>query len=283
MLESMISKPEADYYRKKIELQANRYQDKNKELRKLNKRIRDKSILLARTNSAFQQNIMVLSRLISILSHDVRSPIANVVQTLNLINNKMLDLDESRGILIELENNGKRVLGFIHELLEWISEEKQSRIEHLDLKIINVIPVLSSVVDLYNSIAQYKDIKVDTAFSESVVEAMAEPNALKIVMRNLLGNAVKYTPPKGSIIVEAFSEENQTIIKVQDTGIGLDQNSVNKLQSGKLLAPLINGEVDSYGLGLQLCFHYIKMLNGVLSIESEPNRGTCIKITLPMN
>lgn len=281
MLESMISKPEADYYRRKIELHAIRYQEKNQELRKLNKRIRNKSLQLASTNSSLQQNIMVLSRLISILSHDVRSPIANVVQTLNLINDRHMDLEESRDILVELEINGKRVLGFINELLSWISEEKNSRIEHLELKVFNLIPVLSSVVDLYDSIAQYKEITVVTDFPESVVEALTEPNALKIVLRNLLGNVVKFTPHKGRIVVKAYQEGEMAVIKVIDSGAGLDVETLNKLKTGKALSPHANGDADSYGLGLRLCFHYVEKLKGTLEIESEPKNGTSIKITLP--
>ncbi len=283
MQEGMISKPEAEYYRHRIVAQTNQYKAKNQELQKRNRIIKQKTSALKIANLNLHQKNEILSRLISVLSHDVRSPIINVVQVLELINQGTLSPEESKTMLLELESNGRRVLTFIGNLLSWISVERSGAREEQSASEVDIIMLLNNVISLYKPIADYKHITLETTIDLPSLKARINADIFKLVIRNILSNAIKFTPPGGDVTISASDEINHIHISICDSGAGMNEEQIKNLFSGKLPSSKGSNLEEGMGIGFKLCRDYITQLRGTITVDSTPGKGSCFSVFLPLS
>ncbi|HCL06298.1 MAG TPA: histidine kinase, partial [Chitinophagaceae bacterium] len=111
-------------------------------------------------------------------------------------------------------------------------------------------------------------------------------NKLLQVAGNLISNAIKFTPVKGSVKVELsiqISKIKHLIIRVQDTGSGMDAETLQEIQKGEVLSSDGTSGEKGYGFGLKLVKHLVDKLNGGIRIESELGKGTLFEIRLPIS
>jgi len=105
---------------------------------------------------------------------------------------------------------------------------------------------------------------------------------IKTVIRNLVTNAIKFTPAKGTITISAVEEENNLLFSVSDNGIGMSQENVNKLfKIDESFSTVGTNKEKGTGLGLILCHEFIEKHNGKIWAESELNEGTTFYFTIP--
>jgi signal transduction histidine kinase len=147
-------------------------------------------------------------------------------------------------------------------------------------------------VHLYSIVQQieynYKPLLLDKAITfENAVSKnsfiFVDLDSLKIVLRNLLDNAIKFSQENGEIsIYTTEANTNFCQLVIQDSGLGMSQNTINELlEDNELLAKKSNSEIIGTGLGMQLCKQMIKKNGGTLAIESELNKGTKMILTFP--
>lgn len=147
-------------------------------------------------------------------------------------------------------------------------------------------------IHLYSIVQQieynYKPLLLDKAitFENSVsknIFIFVDLDSLKIVLRNLLDNAIKFSNENGKI--NFYTQEinpDFCDLTIEDNGIGMSENTIKELlQEGELLAKKSNSEIIGTGLGLQLCKQMIKKNSGTLVIESEINKGTKMILSFP--
>jgi signal transduction histidine kinase len=134
----------------------------------------------------------------------------------------------------------------------------------------------------YKPLLLDKSITFENAVSKNSF-IFVDLDSLKIVLRNLLDNAIKFSPENGEIniyTVETNTDFCQLVI--QDSGLGMTQNTINELlEDNELLAKKNNSEIIGTGLGMQLCKQMIKKNSGTLAIESELNKGTKMILSFP--
>jgi len=136
-------------------------------------------------------------------------------------------------------------------------------------------------IEIYNQIAKLKNIKLEFKSDEDIT-VFADRNMLFTVMRNLINNAVKFTPEKGKITVGIEKDMRWAKIWVKDTGIGIakeKQELVFEMANGSSAGT--SGETGK-GLGLFFCKEFVKMNNGDIYIESKAGKGTVISFTVPL-
>jgi len=147
-------------------------------------------------------------------------------------------------------------------------------------------------VHLYSIVQQieynYKALLLDRTITfENAVSKnsfiFVDLDSLKIILRNLLDNAIKFSHDNGEIrIYTVETNTNFCQLVIQDNGLGMNQDTINELLlENELLAKKSNSEIIGTGLGMQLCKQMIKKNGGTLAIESEPNKGTKILLTFP--
>ena len=280
--ENSISVNEANYYKRKIELQAEVYRKKNKELKHKNKLIRETGVELQKRNAVLNHTVEMLNWLVSVISHDVRAPLGNFTRMLGMMLDGSIAKEEHEEILQSLKNSGEHVYKLVDEMLDGIRLQRRKLDFYVDLVRQDLVPILMSIFSIYLPIAIRKRIDLTYNFSEEVIEALVDTDLFKIVIRNLLNNALKFTDEQGSVDISVSHEGDYVRLCVSDTGKGMDSKTIKAINDG--LVPEINKDRvdDGIGLGLSLCRNALLRMNSSLEIESSPGKGSKISMNFPI-
>ncbi|MBU8891348.1 MAG: tetratricopeptide repeat-containing sensor histidine kinase [Bacteroidales bacterium] len=253
----------------------------NRLLLKQNEKITDQRTEIANQNKDLLESNNTKDRLFQIIAHDLRSPLVSMESITQLVPYWIEEQDfESLSRLSKtLELSVNNVLSLIDNLLNWALNQQGKfpyKPENLKLK-----ENIAETIDVYRPIAQMKNINLKLQITKNVM-VFADRNMLFTVMRNLLNNAIKFTPEKGEIIVGVDSNQQYAKIWVADSGIGIPDNKkdeIFELANGRTKDT--KGETGK-GLGLFFCKEFVKLNNGDIYIESEKGKGTKITFTLPL-
>ncbi|WP_299107858.1 tetratricopeptide repeat-containing sensor histidine kinase [uncultured Tenacibaculum sp.] len=221
-------------------------------------------------------------KLFSIVSHDLRSS----VNALKSSNKVLIDNLESKN-LTALENllqknssivNG--AYGLLDNLLNWALLQTEQQYFYIDKHRLFIIA--EHVSYNYQPLLLEKELSFENTVSKKEV-IYADQESLKIVLRNLLDNAIKFSKPNGSIkIYSRNSSEDYCDLVIEDTGLGMSEETRLKLlEDSVLLNKKEHEDVIGTGLGLQLCKSMIKKNHGKFDIESELGKGTKMIVSLP--
>ncbi len=278
-----ISKTEADYYLKKIEKQAQIYKVQNTELKKKNKIIRQTTRDLKESNRTLSGTIEVLNWIIAVITHDVRAPLGNFSRVLSMMLAGDFEPSEHEEILESLKRSSDNVFKLINEMLDGIRLQRRKLGFLAELEIRDIIPILHSIIGIYLPIAQQKSINLQFSHDAEQIKAKIDSDLLKIVVRNLLNNAVKFTPEHGKISLAVTHSETSVQISITDNGIGMSKREVQTLRRGigPLRASNLRNGDGGVGLGFNLSRDALKKMKAKLMIDSIPDQGTTIKIQLP--
>ena len=260
----------------------------NKKRRRLNSLLikQNKKIIEQRTEITKQNDELILSnqtkdKLFQIIAHDLRSPLVSMESITQLIPYwvEEQDYDSLKKLSKTLELSVNNVLSLIDNLLNWALNQQGKfpyKPENLRLKE-NIL----ETIEVYRPIAEIKNIDLKFTFSKDLM-VFADRNMLFTVMRNLLNNAVKFTPEKGEIVVGIDNNQQFAKIWVKDSGIGIPK------EKREMVFELTNGHgkgtkgETGKGLGLFFCKEFVNMNNGDIFIESAKGKGTTITFTLPL-
>jgi signal transduction histidine kinase len=280
--ENMISKQEAEYLRHKIELQNTSYQQKNKELERSNKLINRQARQLKKSNRELQSSLSMLNRLISIISHDVRGPAANSAAALRMIKEGEIGATASHEIMGHVIDNLDAVTDLLAEIMVWIeSRSFKQGVDRL-MKDVNVLGTLQPVLKFFQGQVRQKNIRVDLQYKEKNLLSYTEPNIMKIVLRNILSNAIKFTPVGGEITIVCRKQPEHLELTISDTGVGMTQREIADLLKHGLKAKAGTSREIGMGMGLRLSLAYLKLLGVGFEIHSEVGEGTRFVLKLQL-
>jgi signal transduction histidine kinase len=143
-------------------------------------------------------------------------------------------------------------------------------------------PVIEKVMGLYSLTAEKKKIKISLQ-CEDPINIHADENMIYVTLRNILSNAIKFTREGKSVNIRCSTDGNNAIIAIEDEGIGMSADYLNKVLS--LEQPMLKKGTSNEkgtGLGLLLCKNFLEVNKGKLNITSEENKGTTFVVTLPL-
>lgn len=219
-------------------------------------------------------------QMFKIISHDFRSPLISISNTLQLIPELIKEKDYNTAINLSLkdEQSVSRVLTLIDSLITWtLSQNDNIPYNPENYNLFNISNIL---FDIYTPIANYKRIELINNISKNI-QVFADKNILNTVLRNLINNAIKFTPENGKIEVSSKAINNIVEIRVTDTGIGIDKDKLAKifsLDKEKVIGT--KGEKGN-GLGLFFCKEFIEKNNGKMGVESKVGEGSSFYCTVP--
>jgi signal transduction histidine kinase len=130
--------------------------------------------------------------------------------------------------------------------------------------------------------ADAKKIHIQHTSSQSI-NVLADKEMISLVLRNLLSNAIKFTPEGGVITIGAHSCDSFVEIFVQDTGMGISQEALQKINQNNYFTTKGTASESGTGLGLMLCKDFLARSGGQIFIESEPGKGSTVSFTLPQS
>ncbi len=222
------------------------------------------------------------NRFFSIIAHDLRGPVGNIMNFLDLLENEPeLTERERKDFMKTIHTLSQSTYHLLLNLLEWGSKSKN--LSNHEAEVLNLNQMVSENLSLFKSAAVLKSIDVEFNQGHGI-SLPGNKNMLKTVIRNLVSNAVKFTPENGRITISTNKTNDKIRLLITDTGRGMDQKTLQLLHRFREghTTPGTNGEAGS-GLGLVLCNEFVDFHNGTLRFESEPGRGTTALLEFPRN
>lgn len=217
----------------------------------------------------------------SILSHDLRSPLTTLKGFLSiLIDEHELTQAEIKKHATNIRNSVTSSLDLIDNTLFW-SLSQTGNISYTPTRF-SLNDMLQKIGNLYHLIVEKKRIKFSIELNEQIM-LYADENMAYVSLRNIVSNALKFTPPGNSVTIKAFSHDNMGIVVIEDEGIGMSPSYLQKLLTEEQL-PLTKGTNDEKGtgIGLILCRKFIQMNKGTLRINSVEGNGSEFIIEMPL-
>jgi PAS domain S-box-containing protein len=217
----------------------------------------------------------------SILAHDLRGPLSAFVSATQIITDEIqtIGIDEIKNITGSMKVSATNIYTLLENLLEW-SRLRRGGMDFVPEKL-NLKNKISSSVSVFSETSAKKGIGIDISIPDGIL-IVADAHMLDSVIRNLISNAIKFTPSGGKIKVSAERKDvNKIEVKVADSGIGMTPELKSKLFliAEKTSRPGTEGE-SSTGLGLLLCKEFIEKLGGTIRVESEVGKGTSFYFSL---
>jgi PAS domain S-box-containing protein len=229
----------------------------------------------SRTKSEFLAN----------MSHELRTPLNAIIGFSEIMRDEILGpigTDRYRGYIVDIIDSSRHLLGVINDILDVAkSEAGKIEINETEVDLANEILITAR---LFAEQAAEAGVNVTTEIHAGLPLLRADQRKVRQILLNLISNAVKFTPPGGSVrVATQRTEDGEVAVSVSDTGIGIHKDDI-----AAALAPF--GQVESAmsrryagtGLGLPLTCSLVEHHGGVLELESEPGKGTCVTIRFPV-
>lgn len=246
----------------------------SKELSSLNKKLNSKNKELELLNAT-------KDKIFTIIAHDLKNPLSgfrNVTSVIVDYYNDMSD-EEIKESLSQVRDVANNLMLLLENLLTWSKLQKgeiETRKEKIALNFI-----LEKYIESFSETARKKNIKIDY-LKNGEVFAYCDPNQISFIIKNLLSNALKFSPKNKNINIKLYNKDNSAKLTIDDQGIGIDKNILDTIF--KIDSVNVNYGTDGErgtGLGLIISNDFIKMNDGSIIIESESKKGTSVQIVLP--
>lgn len=232
-----------------------------------------------------EDNNALKDKLISIIGHDLRNPVGNIKAYIDaFLSTKTHPVSAEVKILLrDLSMLSEQAFALLENLLFW-AKNQSGRLIANPVKA-NLAEIVNNALLFIHQQAENKDLVVNNLLTDTV-EAFFDPEQISVVIRNLLWNAVKYTPNGGEITVglRSINESGKSWVKIEisDNGIGIPLEHQKKIfdSSYHFTTYGTNNEKGS-GLGLHLCREFVEMNGGTIGLSSQPENGSLFYFTLP--
>ncbi|MDA3868054.1 MAG: tetratricopeptide repeat protein [Salinivirgaceae bacterium] len=253
----------------------------NKKLHRLNNELSNLNTDLQQSQKSLRQLNATKDKFFSIIAHDLKNPFTALVSLADILHEKFQVMEEHRKseILNQIHIAAKNTFRLLENLLEW-SKAQQGGVVYTPVEV-DVATEINHAVDLYVNALHQKDIDVKIDISQ-YLEVTTDKHMLSFVLRNLIGNAVKFTPFSGKIIIRMEKRKNDLLVSVKDTGVGMTRSVMERLFDLNVhyTTEGTNKERGA-GLGLILCKDFVTKMGGDIMVESTPGEGSAFSFTLP--
>jgi signal transduction histidine kinase len=246
----------------------------NKQLKAAHARVEQQNVELQNLNAT-------KDKFFSILGHDLKSPLNSLSSFSGLLINYFdsLSKEEIQTLARDLDKSLKNLYSLLDNLLEWARSQTGN---------INFTP---EQFDLTNVLQENKELlqvqagnKEITLYQErtSPLIVSTHKHSITTVVRNLVANAIKFTPQGGNIKIQASEKQNEIVISIVDTGVGMSEATIQKLfRIDSKVSTIGTANEKGTGLGLVLCKDFVEKNGGRLWVESEEGKGSTFSFSIP--
>lgn len=248
--------------------------------------LNDANILLSEQKSAIEaRNETLLATLkqkdqvVSVVAHDLKNPMFAIVSTLKRMLSHIYSQAEQQRLLSKLAVESEGLQKQMVNLLQWVNGET-TQSAYLP-SAIDTNQLVDEAISLLTGLAGEKDIKLCKS-GIAQYATWSDSRMFSAIIRNLITNAIKFSSKGENITIELAETEENTIVKVIDKGVGMSQDKVNELLSGKNITSTSGTEDEAgYGFGFRIVLDYVNKNKGDLKIDSKIGEGTTISVSLP--
>ncbi len=227
-----------------------------------------------------EESSQIKTTMLANMSHEVRTPLTSIIGFSELLKDH---LDGPLEDFAQRTHESSRRLSATLESILQLSK-LEAGAETLDRERISLDEVVRQTVELLRPKAEKKCLSLVLSNREHNVEGIWNDDALRRITRNLVENAIKFTPEEGRIDVRVGREEGEAILEVEDTGIGISEELLpDVFEAFRQESEGLDREYQGSGLGLSIVDHLVGALGGTVEVETQKGEGTCFTIRLPLS
>lgn len=231
-----------------------------------------------RINRELEELNKVKNKMMAIIAHDLRSPMASMKGIFYLLKDEDLEMDEIREIASNLEVSVRQNIDMMDNLLSWANSQMEGL--EIDIESISIFEVVEEVIENCLFHAEHKSLTLLNEVDPDLA-VKADVNLFQLIIRNLVNNAIKFSHERDTITVLSEEKKEDVVIKVKDTGIGIPENEQDDIFSLQGHSRSGTNNENGSGLGLQLCKEFVERQDGNIFVESEEDEGATFYVRLP--
>ncbi len=219
------------------------------------------------------EKLAAMGRLTSQIAHELNNPLYGIMNTLELLKSEVPPGNKRRKLLDMSLSEIIRLADMLKKMLSFSKPEQEIK------KFVNVTTIVDEILLLHEKQLQEHSIKISTDFEEDLVDVYASTNQLRQVFLNMVSNARDAMPEGGTLTVRTFYSNEFVNIQFIDTGVGISKDNLSKIFDSFFTT---KSSVKGVGLGLSVCYGFIKDHGGDIKVESTSGTGTTFTISLPI-
>ena len=247
--------------------------------RRLNQQLRHEQEILRRKQEELIQLNQTKELLFTALAHDVRSPLSSLYSLLTLLDLGTVPRERLNGHKERLTHTLNTTLELLDSLLCWSAAHLQE--SRPQAKVVALDALIMEAVASMKVEAERKHIHLHYKISQPHT-ALTDPDMTRLVLRNLLTNAIKFTPEFGVVRLAIQPQGDFWEVAITDTGVGIAADYPNILSESNLHSTPGTAAERGAGLGLRLCSEFVKRIGGQLSFQTAAGEGSTFCFTIPM-
>lgn len=233
---------------------------------------------VSKKNKELESLNQVKDKLFSIISHEIKSPLNSLTGVLTLFENKRLQPEELQKLTHELMIKLSNTTAFLNNIFQWARSQMSGIVP--EKQQVSPSKICDEVIANLDMLAQNKNIMLKNTIPNNVI-VNADPEMLRLIFRNLISNAIKFSFEEGNIHISVQSDNEMCQFNVQDYGTGIDDDVKDTIFNGHFFSSMGTRHEKGTGLGLMLCKEFIEKHGGKIWVESVKNNGSVFSFTLP--
>nr|BCX00186.1 MAG: hypothetical protein KatS3mg041_0232 [Bacteroidota bacterium] len=238
---------------------------------------------LVRAREQAEEASRMKSTFLANMSHEIRTPLASILGFAELLQDELSALEVPQHFFEFLEairTNGRRLLNLINDILDF-SKIEAGRME-LRFEPVSIPALVDEVISSLRALAENKGLYLQSEHADRQLLVTADPQRLSQILINLISNGIRFTE-RGGVHVRTYRTEEQAVIEVRDTGIGISEQALPRL--GKEFFqddsdP--NRPKDGTGLGLAISMRLARLMGGTITVQSQKGAGSTFTVLLPI-
>jgi signal transduction histidine kinase len=217
-------------------------------------------------------------KLFSIIAHDLRSPLFSLITMLTMVKDGNFSAEEEKYIFNELSKNVEYNTELLENLLNWSSSQMKGNA--INPIVFGIHELTANKIKLYEEAAHQKGIKLINSTNHNT-EVFADKDMIELVLRNLITNAIKFSNHGDNITITSTSGGDSVQVCVADNGLGMPQETIEKLFGKHVFSTRGTLNEKGTGLGLILCRDFVHINGGEIWVESTESSGSKFFFTIP--
>ncbi len=253
---------------------------KHRKIKKQKKIIAEKAKLLTKQTEELIELNAVKNKLFSVISHDLKSPMYALRNLFRNMQQHNMPAEDIKEMIPEIVNDLNYTTTLMENLLQWA--KTQMTADAIDRRKVDITKITEEVINVVKRQAEAKKIYIENKINRPLY-VVADADMINTVLRNLVSNAIKFTPENGNISVGSSCNSNVVEIFVSDSGTGMSDETLEKIQNNEFYTTRGTSNETGTGLGLMLCKEFVAKNMGTMKVTTKLGEGSVFSFTLPIS